>query len=224
MAALDLGYMLGLVPVILRYVPLTLGMAIAAMAMALVLASVLAVIRVLKVPVVDPIVGVFISFFRGTPLLVQLFLFYYGLPQIVSALTQINGVTAAIMGLTLHFSAYMAESIRGAITGVDRSQWEAAASVGMTRLQAMRRIVLPQAARVAAPTLLNYFIDMIKSTSLAFTLGVTEMMGATQKEAAGSFRYFEAFLVVAIVYWVIVEALAAVQRRMETRLHRAFAR
>jgi putative amino-acid transport system permease protein len=224
MAALDLGYMLGLVPVILRYVPLTLGMAIAAMAMALVIASVLAVVRVLKVPVVDAVVAVFISFFRGTPLLVQLFLFYYGLPQIVSALTQINGVTAAIMGLTLHFSAYMAESIRGAITGVDRSQWEAAASVGMTRLQAMRRIVLPQAARVAAPTLLNYFIDMIKSTSLAFTLGVTEMMGAAQKEAAGSFRYFEAFLVVAVIYWVIVEALAAVQRRMEVRLHRAFAR
>jgi putative amino-acid transport system permease protein len=224
MAALDLGYMLGLVPVILRYVPLTLGMAIAAMAMALVIASVLAVVRVLKVPVVDAVVAVFISFFRGTPLLVQLFLFYYGLPQIVSALTQINGVTAAIMGLTLHFSAYLAESIRGAITGVDRSQWEAAASVGMTRLQAMRRIVLPQAARVAAPTLLNYFIDMIKSTSLAFTLGVTEMMGAAQKEAAGSFRYFEAFLVVAVIYWVIVEALAAVQRRMEVRLHRAFAR
>jgi putative amino-acid transport system permease protein len=224
MAALDLGYMLGLVPVILRYVPLTLGMAIAAMAMALVIASVLAVVRVLKVPVVDAVVGVFISFFRGTPLLVQLFLFYYGLPQIVGALTQINGVTAAIMGLTLHFSAYMAESIRGAITGVDRSQWEAAASVGMTRLQAMRRIVLPQAARVAAPTLLNYFIDMIKSTSLAFTLGVTEMMGAAQKEAAGSFRYFDAFLVVAVIYWVIVEALAAVQRRMEVRLHRAFAR
>jgi putative amino-acid transport system permease protein len=224
MAALDLGYMLGLVPVILRYVPLTLGMAIAAMAMALVIASVLAVVRVLKVPVVDAVVAVFISFFRGTPLLVQLFLFYYGLPQIVSALTQINGVTAAIMGLTLHFSAYMAESIRGAITGVDRSQWEAAASVGMTRLQAMRRIVLPQAARVAAPTLLNYFIDMIKSTSLAFTLGVTEMMGAAQKEAAGSFRYLEAFLVVAMIYWAIVEALSFVQRRMEVRLGRAFAR
>jgi putative amino-acid transport system permease protein len=224
MAALDFGYMLGLVPVILRYVPLTLGMAIAAMAMALVLASVLAVIRVLKVPGVDGVVGVFISFFRGTPLLVQLFLFYYGLPQIVSALTQINGVTAAIMGLTLHFSAYMAESIRGAITGVDRSQWEASAAVGMTRLQAMRRIILPQAARIAAPTLLNYFIDMIKSTSLAFTLGVTEMMGAAQKEAAGSFRYLEAFLVVALIYWAIVEALSFVQRRLEARLGRAFAR
>jgi putative S-methylcysteine transport system permease protein len=216
--------MLGLVPVILRYVPLTLGMAIAAMAMALVIASVLAVVRVLKVPVFDAVVAVFISFFRGTPLLVQLFLFYYGLPQVMPALTAIDGVTAAIMGLTLHFAAYMAESIRAAITGVDRSQWEAGFAVGMTRLQLMRRIILPQAARIAAPTLLNYFIDMIKSTSLAFTLGVTEMMGATQKEAAGSFRYFEAFLVVACLYWIIVEALSFVQRRMEARLHRAFAR
>jgi putative amino-acid transport system permease protein len=224
MKGLDLDYMFGLVPVILGYVPLTLGMALASMAIALVLASILAVVRVLKVPVLDRFVAIFISFFRGTPLLVQLFLFYYGLPQVFSSLTSINGVTAAIMGLTLHFSAYMAESIRAAILGVDRSQWEASASVGMTRLQAMRRIILPQAARVAAPTLLNYFIDMIKSTSLAFTLGVTEMMGAAQKEAAGSFKYFEAFLVVALFYWVIVEALSAVQRRMEIRLHRAFAR
>jgi putative amino-acid transport system permease protein len=222
--ALDLGYMLGLVPVILGYVPLTLAMAATAMAIALVLASVLAVVRVLKLPVLDGLVAGFVSFFRGTPLLVQLFLFYYGLPQVVPALTAIDGVTAAVMGLTLHFAAYMAESIRGAILGIDRSQWEAGYAVGMTRLQLMRRIVLPQAARVAAPTLLNYFIDMIKSTSLAFTLGVTEMMGATQKEAAGSFRYFEAFLVVACLYWIIVEALSLVQRRMEARLGRAFAR
>lgn len=221
---IDLEYMAGLVPVILRYVPLTLGMAVVAMAIALLLAVVLAVVRVLKLPVVDGVVAVFISFFRGTPLLVQLFLFYYGLPQVVAAFRAIDGVTAAVTGLTLHFAAYMAESIRGAILGIDRSQWEAGASVGMTQVQLMRRIILPQAARVAAPTLLNYFIDMIKSTSLAFTLGVTEMMGAAQKEAAGSFRYLEAFLVVACIYWVIVEALSFVQRRMEIRLGRAFAR
>ena len=77
---------------------------------------------------------------------------------------------------------------------------------------------------MAAPTLLNYFIDLIKSTSLAFTLGVTEMMGAAQKEAAGSFRYLESFLVVALLYWAIVEALSFVQRRMEVRLSRAFTR
>ena len=221
---LDLEYMAGLVPVILRYVPLTLGMAVTAMAIALVLAVVLANIRVLRVPVISGVVAIFISFFRGTPLLVQLFLFYYGLPQVIAAFRSIDGVTAAVTGLTLHFAAYMAESIRGAILGIDRSQWEAGQSVGMTQLQLMRRIILPQAARVAAPTLLNYFIDMIKSTSLAFTLGVTEMMGAAQKEAAGSFRYLEAFLVVALIYWAIVEVLSFAQRRLEVRLGRAFAR
>lgn len=224
MRGLDIDYMLALVPVILGYVPLTLFMAVAGMVFALILGSLLAVERVVRVPVLDWLVVLFISFFRGTPLLVQLFLFYYGLPQIVSALTQINGVTAAIMGLTLHFSAYMAESIRAAIVGVDRSQWEAAQSIGMTQGQMMRRVVLPQATRIAAPTLVNYFIDMIKSTSLAFTLGVTEMMGAAQKEAAGSFLYFEAFLVVAIVYWIMVEVLSQGQKRMELWLNRAYAR
>ncbi len=224
MRALDLDYMLGLVPVILGYVPLTLFMAVAGMVFALILASLLAVERVVRVPGLDWLVVLFISFFRGTPLLVQLFLFYYGLPQVLSFLTQINGVTAAIMGLTLHFSAYMAESIRAAIIGVDRSQWEAAQSIGMTQAQMMRRIVLPQATRIAAPTLVNYFIDMIKGTSLAFTLGVTEMMGAAQKEAAGSFLYFEAFLVVAVIYWIMVEILSQGQARMEAWLNRAYAR
>ncbi len=224
MRALDLDYMLGLVPVILGYVPLTVGMALAAMVGALALASLMAVERVVRVPVLDAVVQLFISFFRGTPLLVQLFLFYYGLPQIIPVLAGINGVTAAILGLTLHFSAYMAESIRAAILGVDRSQWEAVQAVGMTQTQSMRRIILPQAARVAAPTLVNYFIDMIKSTSLAFTLGVTEMMGATQKEAAGSFLYFEAFLVVAVLYWAIVEILSFLQKRLEFHLTKALAR
>ena len=224
MRALDLDYMLGLVPVILGYVPLTLFMAVAAMVCALILASLMAVERVIKVPGLDWLVVLFISFFRGTPLLVQLFLFYFGLPQVFAFLTQINGVTAAIMGLTLHFSAYMAEAIRAAIIGVDRSQWEASQSIGMTQPQMMRRIILPQAARIAAPTLVNYFIDMIKGTSLAFTLGVTEMMGAAQKEAAGSFLYFEAFLVVALIYWVMVELLSQGQKMLETYLNKAYAR
>jgi len=206
MRVLDLDYMLGLVPVILGYVPLTIGMALAAMVGAVVLASLMAVERVVQVP------------------LVQLFLLYYGLPQILPVLAGMGGVAATILGLTLHFSAYMAESIRAAILGVDRTQWEAAQSVGMTEMQSMRRIILPQAARVAAPTLVNYFIDMIKSTSLAFTLGVTEMMGATQKEAAGSFLYLEAFLVVAVLYWAIVEVFSVLQRRLEMRLNKALAR
>ncbi|MGY9037137.1 amino acid ABC transporter permease [Sulfitobacter sp. M13] len=224
MRGLDFEYMWGLLPVLLGYVPLTLFMAFIGMVCALVLASALAVERVFRIPVLDVLVRLFISFFRGTPLLVQLFLFYYGLPQVLGFLGNIDGVTATIMGLTLHFSAYMAESIRAAILGVDRSQWEAAQAVGMTQVQMMRQIILPQASRVAAPTLVNYFIDMIKGTSLAFTLGVTELMGATQKEAAGSFLYFEAFLVVAAIYWVLVETLAFAQRHLEVYLNKAHAR
>lgn len=224
MRGLDTAYMLDLIPVIASYVPLTLFMAIVAMIAGLALAIVMAVIRVIRVPWLHRVVAVFISFFRGTPLLVQLFLFYFGLPQIVPAMTGIDGVTAAIIGLTLHFSAYMAESIRGAILGVDRSQWEAAQSIGMTQKQVLTRIILPQASRTAAPTLMNYFIDMIKGTSLAFTLGVTEMMGAAQKEASSTFLYPEAFLVVAVFYWVIVEALSVGQRQLETRLGKAVSR
>ncbi|MCL1481465.1 MAG: amino acid ABC transporter permease [Marinobacter sp.] len=211
-------------PVLLGYLPLTLQLAGAAMVMALILACVFAVVRVLGIPVLNQLTIVFISFFRGTPLLVQLFLFYYGLPQLFSVLTVIDGVTATIMGLTLHFSAYMAESIRAAIIGVDRSQTEAALSIGMTNGQLMRRIILPQATRVALPTLMNYFIDMIKATSLAFTLGVTELMGATQKEASGSFLYFEAFIVAAVMYWIVVEILSQLQKYLEIRLNKAYSR
>ena len=221
---LNVEYMWGLLPVLLSYLPLTLQMASIAMVFALVIACLLAVVRVLKIPVLNGAALLFISFFRGTPLLVQLFLFYYGLPQLIDALISINGVTAAVLGLTLHFSAYMAESIRAAIVGIDRSQTEAALSIGMTQPQLMRRIILPQATRVATPTLMNYFIDMIKATSLAFTLGVTELMGATQKEASGSFLYLEAFLLVAIIYWVVVEALSWGQRRLEAYLNKAYQR
>ncbi|MEA1080081.1 amino acid ABC transporter permease [Marinobacter qingdaonensis] len=224
MGPLDVDYMLGLVPVLLGYLPLTLQLASLGMVLALILACLFAVIRVLRIPVLNQFTIVFISFFRGTPLLVQLFLFYYGLPQLFSALTVIDGITATIMGLTMHFSAYMAESIRAAIVGVDRSQTEAALSIGMTNGQLMRRIILPQATRVALPTLMNYFIDMIKATSLAFTLGVTELMGATQKEASGSFLYFEAFIVAAIMYWIVVEMLSWLQGNLETRLNRAYSR
>ncbi|AHI28489.1 amino acid ABC transporter permease [Marinobacter similis] len=224
MGALDVDYMVGLVPVLLGYLPLTLQLASLGMVLALILACLFAVIRVQRIPVLNQFTVVFISFFRGTPLLVQLFLFYYGLPQLFSALTVIDGITATIMGLTMHFSAYMAESIRAAIVGVDRSQTEAALSIGMTNSQLMRRIILPQATRVALPTLMNYFIDMIKATSLAFTLGVTELMGATQKEASGSFLYFEAFIVAAVMYWIVVEMLSWLQGNLETRLNKAYSR
>ncbi|MGC9403954.1 MULTISPECIES: amino acid ABC transporter permease [Vibrio] len=220
----DFNYMLELLPVLLRYLGTTMEMAIWGLFFSLALAVILANIRVFKVPVLDQLSQLYISFFRGTPLLVQLFLLYYGLPQIFPIMVGIDAFSAAVIGLTLHFAAYMAESIRAAIIGVDRSQMEASLSVGMTSTQAMRRIILPQATRIALPSLMNYFIDMIKSTSLAFTLGVTEVMAIAQMEASSSFRFFEAFLAVALIYWAVVLVLTRVQIFAEEKLNKAYQR
>ncbi|SDH83352.1 amino acid ABC transporter membrane protein, PAAT family [Vibrio xiamenensis] len=220
----DFDYMLGLMPILLKYLSTTMEMACWGMVFALILSVVLANIRVFQIPVLNQISQLYISFFRGTPLLVQLFLLYYGLPQIFPILVGLDAFSAAVIGLTLHFAAYMAESIRAAIIGIDRSQMEASLSVGMTVPQAMRRVILPQATRVALPSLMNYFIDMIKSTSLAFTLGVAEIMAKAQMEASSSFRFFEAFLAVALIYWGVVLILTRIQTWAETKLNKAYVR
>ena len=221
----DFNYMLELLPILLKYLGTTMEMATWGLVFSLILAVILANIRVFKLPVLDQLSQLYISFFRGTPLLVQLFLLYYGLPQIFPFMVGIDAFTsAAVIGLTLHFAAYMAESIRAAIIGIDRSQMEASLSVGMTTPQAMRRVILPQATRVALPSLMNYFIDMIKSTSLAFTLGVAEIMAKAQMEASSSFRFFEAFLAVALIYWGVVVILTRVQIWAEAKLNKAYVR
>ena len=220
----DFTYMIELLPILFKYLGTTLEMAIWGLFFALALALVLANLRVFKVPVLDQLSQLYISFFRGTPLLVQLFLLYYGLPQVFPIFVGLDAFSAAVIGLTLHFAAYMAESIRAAIIGVDRSQMEASLSIGMTTSQAMRRIILPQATRVALPSLMNYFIDMIKSTSLAFTLGVSEIMAKAQMEASSSFKFFEAFLAVALIYWGVVIILTRVQTWAETKLNKAYVR
>lgn len=215
-------YMLNLFPILFKYLGTTMQMALIGLVLSLILAIFLAVIRTFKIPVLNQISILFISFFRGTPLLVQLFLLYYGLPRIFPILASIDAFTASVIGLTLHFAAYKAESIRAAILSVDRSQMEASLSIGMTNVQAMRRIILPQAARIATPSLMNYFIDMIKSTSLAFTLGVTEIMAKTQMEASSSFYFFESYLAVALIYWAIVLIFTQLQTYLESYLNRAY--
>lgn len=220
----DYNYMLSLVPILLKYLGTTLAMAAWGLVFALVLAVALALIRVYKVPVLNQLSQLYISFFRGTPLLVQLFLLYYGLPQVFPIFVGLDAFSAAVIGLSLHFASYKAESIRAAIIGVDRSQMEASLSIGMTEMQAMRRIILPQATRIALPSLMNYFIDMIKSTSLAFTLGVTEIMARAQMEASSSFKFFEAFLAVALIYWLMVVILTRVQYWAEAKLNKAYVR
>ena len=218
----DIDYTLALFPILLKYLGTTMEMALLGFVFALIIAGTLAVIRTFELPGLNALARLFISFFRGTPLLVQLFLLYYGLPQIFPVFIGMNAFTAAVVGLTLHFAAYMAESIRAAILGIHKSQMEAAMSIGMTRGQAMKRIILPQAARIATPSLMNYFIDMIKSTSLAFTLGVAEIMATAQKEASSSFKFFESFIAVALIYWAVVVFFTHLQGRLERRLNAAY--
>ena len=121
--------------------------------------------------------------------------------------------------MSLNSSAYMAESLRGAISSIDRGQMEAAMSVGMTYFQAMRRIILPQAFRVALPTLCSSFINVLKDTSLTFYIGVKEMMATAQLEAASSYRYLEAFIDVLLIYWLLTSLLGFASRKLEQRMN-----
>ena len=221
-SSFDFQYIIELMPILLKYLGVTMEMALWGFVFALILALGLALVRVFKITFIQHLASLYISFFRGTPLLVQLFLLYYGFPQFMPIFVGMDAFTAAIIGLSLHFSAYMAESIRAAILGIDKSQMEACLSLGMTRLQAMKRVILPQASRVATPSLMNYFIDMIKSTSLAFTLGVVEIMAKAQMEASSSFKFFESFLAVAIVYWVVVIIFTRIQHLLEYKLNKAY--
>lgn len=222
MNSFDLDYTLGIFPILSKYIDITLSMALISGAIALVIALVIAIVKTFSVKILTQIFNVYISFFRATPLLVQLFLLYYGLPQIFPMFNSLDAYTASIAGLSLHFSAYMAETIRGAIASIDKGQFEAAKSLGMNKFQTFVYIILPQAFRVAIPSLMNNFIDLLKSTSLAFTLGVPEIMAKAQLEASSSFKYFESFLAVAIVYWITVLLFEYLQKKYEKKLNKAY--
>ncbi|MGI9273901.1 MAG: amino acid ABC transporter permease [Endozoicomonas sp.] len=219
---IDVEYTIGLLPVVTMDLDTTLWMTLGGLMLSLSLGLVLALLKIIKPFYLQYFADLYISFFRGSPLLVQLFIFYYGLPQFFPAMAKMPAIVAVIIGLGLHFAAYMAESMRAAILGIHPGQMEAALSVGMTKAQGMRRIILPQAARVAFPGLMNNTIDLLKSTSLAFTLGVVEIMARAQMEAASSFRFFESYLTVALVYWLVVVACTWFQKKTEQYLNRAY--
>lgn len=218
----DVEYTLGLLPTVAMNLDATLWMTLGGLVISLSLGLTLALLKISRPFYLHYLADLYISFFRGSPLLVQLFIFYYGLPKLVPAMASMPAIVAVIIGLGLHFAAYMAESMRAAILGIHSGQMEAALSVGMTRAQGMRRIILPQAARVAFPGLMNNSIDLLKSTSMAFTLGVVEVMARAQMEASSSFRFFESYLSVALIYWAIVVACTWFQKWAEGRLNRAY--
>ncbi len=160
---------------------------------------------------------VYVSFFRGTPLLVQLFMIYYGLPQLG---IQLDPLPAALIGFSLNMAAYTAEILRAAIASIDRGQWEAAASIGMGRAQTLYRGILPQAARTALPPLGNSFISLVKDTALAATIQVPELFRQAQLITARTFEIFTMYLAAALIYWLLASVLAYFQGRLEHRVNR----
>jgi len=158
--------------------------------------------------------GVYVSAFRGTPLLVQLFLIYYGLPQFG---LEMPPLVAAGIGFSLNVAAYACEILRSAIAAVDKGQWEAASVLGMSRGQTLRRVILPQAARTAVAPLSNSFIGLVKDTSLAATIQVPELFRQAQLITARTYEIFTMYLAAAAIYWIMSTILAAVQARLERR-------
>ena len=159
----------------------------------------------------------YISIIRGTPLLVQLFVIFYGLPSLGLV---IDPWPSAVVAFSLNVGGYAAEVIRAAILSIPKGQWEAAYTVGMSRGQALRRIILPQASRVAVPPLSNTFISLVKDTSLASLILVTELFRKAQEIAAPTREFMTLYLTAAVIYWVICFVLSLGQNQLEKRLDR----
>ncbi|SEJ43173.1 putative amino-acid transport system permease protein [Bhargavaea ginsengi] len=218
----DLGYMIEIIPELLKYLPMTLYLAITSMIIAVIIGVILALILVNRTPGILQIAKVYISFFRGTPALVQLLLIYFGLPQLFPAMNEMSAATAAIIAFSLNTSAYLAEIFRAGLQSVDKGQAEAAVSVGMTYAQAMRGIVIPQAVRNAIPATGNIFIGLIKNSSLAFTIGVTELLAQGKLMATANLRFFEAYLAVGLIYWALTILYNWLQQWYEYRIGKPY--
>lgn len=216
----DLQFFMDLLPIMLKYIWVTVYLSLISLILALVIALVISVSIELEVPLLSQICKVWKSIFRGTPLLAQLFWLCYGLPQVVPQLKGVDIQVMLVMGLSFNASSYMAESLRGAISSVGRGQMEACLSSGMTPFQGMRRIILPQAFRVAVPALSNNFVDIIKQSSLAFTLGIKEIMAVAKMEGGSSSRFLEAFTAVMIFYWLLITLVNQLQRLLEWMLNK----
>ncbi|WP_287877680.1 amino acid ABC transporter permease [Aquitalea sp.] len=208
-------------PVMLKGALYTLMFAVVAMVLGLLLGFVVALLRVGKVPVLSQLVAFYVSAMRGTPLLVQIFVIYYGLPGIG---IELDPVPAGIIALTLNVAAYLSESLRGGIAGVDRGQWDAGLSLGFSWWQTMRYIVAPQALRLSVPSLSNSLISLIKDTSLVSVITVTELMLATKEVIAQTFQPLPLYLGAAALYWIMSASFERLQKRVERKLEMAHQR
>ena len=204
-----------LVPMLKATVTMTLPLTAVSFVIGLAIAVGVALARMSTRRVLSVPARFYISIIRGTPLLVQLFIVFYALPQFGIV---IDPFPAAVIAFSLNVGGYAAEVVRSSILSVAHGQWEAAESLGMTYVQTLWHIVFPQAARIAVPPLSNTLISLVKDTSLASTILVTELLRTAQLAAAPTFDFFALYGVAAIYYWVICLILGFGQTRLETKL------
>ncbi len=209
------------VPVLMTGVGYTLLFAVSAMVLGLTLGFAVALVRIAQVPLLSQVAALYVSLMRGTPLLVQIFVIYYGLPSVG---IEFEPVTAGILALTLNVAAYLSESLRGAMAGVERGQWDAALSLGLGWWPAVRFVIAPQAVRLAVPSLANSLISLIKDTSLVSVITVSELMMVTKDLIAQTFQPLPLYLMAAAIYWVLSALFEQVQQRVERHFGRAHAR
>ncbi len=164
------------------------------------------------------IAGLYISYFRSTPYITQLFIFYFGLPQIFTFMRGMPASVTLVISLAMNSSAFIAETIRGGLMSVDKGQKEAALSIGMSPIAMYMEIILPQAFIAAFPSLGNSFIGMVKNTAIGFTIGVIEMLSQAKILGGSSLRFMEAYIAVGIVYWGMLVLINRILKRMEVRI------
>jgi cystine transport system permease protein len=200
-----------LIPGITYTIPLTL----ISFAIGLLLAITVALIQVSNIRILTPIVKFYVWVIRGTPLLVQIFIIFYGLPN---AGIVLNALPAAVIAFSLNVGAYASETLRAAILSVPLGQIEAGYSLGMNYFQVLHRIILPQAFKVSVPPLFNSFIGLVKDTSLAANITVTEMFMVTQRIAAKTFEPLALYCEVAVIYLIFCTVLSKIQNIAEKKL------
>lgn len=199
---------------------MTIILTVLSLALGMTIGLIIALMRLSRLKFLRVIGHVYVDVVRGTPLLVQLFLIYYGLPQFGIRLTPL---VAAVLALGCNYGAYLAEVFRTGILSIDRGQWEAAESLGFHGSPLYRRIILPQAVRIALPGIGNYANSMVKDTSLASVVTVLELLRQGQIIVSSTFQSFEIYLTVALLYLAISLPLAWLTRRMEVKVGRGYA-
>ncbi|WP_273341563.1 amino acid ABC transporter permease [Alloiococcus otitis] len=202
------------IPYVLSGLPYTLGIALISAIFGLMIGLVLASMRISNIKVLNIIARAYISFMRGTPTLVLLFILYFGLPFMN---VQLPAVTASIIGFSVNSAAYIAEIIRSSISSVDPGQWEAGYAVGLNWGTIMSKIVLPQAWRIAVPPLSNTLLDIIKGTSLTAMITVPEMFQNAKIVGGREYDYMTMYILVALIYWALCSLFGIFQKYLEEK-------